>query len=466
MKRTYFSPEEISEIKEINQVAQALLQDKVTISTINMSGDRIKKLFDRDQLDLNPWFQRGDVWSNDQRAKLVDSFLSRTPIPAVYLELYKKEKGFEFYRVIDGKQRLTSLTDFIKNEFSISYEGQPEDCVWKGKKWSGELLLQDTFEAREIPVIILDTNNCTDEERDAIEEYVFQRWNDQSSLTYAELRHSIKGVLNDMIENKVLPIFMEKYPILAKDNKRMVVNEIIERILFRAYCSEEITHNHPKHRDLVKFHKSTLDTERLERVIREIEWGLRMISKNNKITESKRTISAVHKIDLILLAVDFLRQYGKTRCETEFPKFLNHFVETVVKHKKLLKGAEGEEEFAFMNKFNELFEKYRGGVNGSNKYRHEFWAKEFMITSSSMSKLDEKRFFTDEEKELVWIEQDGKCAICEEKTPLKGSQGDHKEEWILGNQTNLDNLQVLCPDCHQRKTSDFNTKDKLSQVYI
>jgi hypothetical protein len=457
MKKTYFSPEEISEIKEINQVAQTLLQNKVVISTVNMSGDRINKLFKRSLLDLNPWFQRGDVWSDEQRAKLVDSFLTKTPIPAVYLELYKKQGGYDYFRVIDGKQRLTSLTDFIQNKFAITYEGQPEDCEWKGRKWDREPFLQDTFEAREIPVIILDTNNCTESERDAIEEYVFQRWNDQSSLTYAELRHSIKGVLNDLIETKLLPIFMEKYPILAKDNKRMVVNEIIERIVYRSYIADDITHSHPKHRDLVKFHKSNLNQERLDKVVKEIEWSLMMISKNIKISEAKKTISAVHKVDLVMLGVDFLRKFGKSRSESQFPNFLNHFVETVVRYKKLLKGAYTQDEHHFMNKVNELFEKYRGGVNGSNKFRHDFWVNEFIVMSH-LETLDHKRFFSEEEKELKWLEQNGKCAHCQEDVKLKGSQADHIEEWIMGNKSVEENLQILCTDCHTKKTSEFNRR--------
>jgi hypothetical protein len=457
MKKEFYTQEEITQQQEVAHLAQTLLQNKVKLSVDNFSGERIEKLFKKNQIDLNPWFQRGDVWSNDQQAKLVDSFLSCTPIPAVYLELYKREKGFGYYRVIDGKQRLTSLTQFIENKFSIDYDGQPNDCEWKGKKWSGELELQDIFETRHLSVIILDTTDCSESERDSIEEYVFQRWNDQSSLTQAELRHSIKSELNKLIKEKLLQLTMEKYPVLAKDNKRKAVNEILERLINRLY-SGEISHTHPTHRQLMKFHKTDLNDEVLTKIEKEITWALSIIYKNEKITQAKKTISLVMKNDLVILAIDILRKYGKTQAETCLPDFFEHFVNTVVKHKLIIKrGANTPEDVVFMNSVNELFEKYRGGVNGSNKFRHDIWMMMFQKLCD-VQKLDSKRLFSKEEKELVWLEQDGKCAMCDESIDIKGAHGDHKHEWILGNQSTLENCQILCPQCHIEKTVEFNAK--------
>lgn len=458
MTKEFITPEEIIQEQEVATCAQSLLQNKVKPSVADFSGDKIKKLFDKSQIDLNPWFQRGDVWSKDQQAKLVDSFLTCTPIPAVYLELIARDNfGFPLYRVIDGKQRLTSLTSFISNNFSIIYQGQPESCAWKGKKWTGERQLQDIFENRTIPVIILDTTNCTEAERDCIEEYVFQRWNDQSSLSYAELRHSIKSELNELVKNKLLPLAMVTYPVLAKDNKRKAVNEILERIVNRLY-NTEISHSHPTHRELMKFHKLDLDKIILDKIYKEVTWAFSMIHKNDKIAQSKKTITLVMKNDLVILSVDILRKYGKTRAEKLLPLFYELFVTTVVKYKLMIKkGANLPEEVSFMNKVNELFEKYRGGVNGSNKYRHDFWMNQFQ-EMTNIQELDPKRLFTQEEKELIWLEQDGKCAHCNESIDIKGAHGDHISEWIMGNSTDFDNCQVLCPECHVKKTVEFNTK--------
>ena len=110
------STDETLEIKEVNEIAQKLLRTKVTQQALPLLGGDLKQLIEDERLDLNPWFQRGDVWDKPQQIKLVDSFMSNTPIPAIYLEMYKRDDdGFEYYRVVDGKQRLSSLKEYLEN---------------------------------------------------------------------------------------------------------------------------------------------------------------------------------------------------------------------------------------------------------------------------------------------------------------------------------------------------------------
>ncbi|WP_209560107.1 DUF262 domain-containing protein [Klebsiella pneumoniae] len=72
-------------------------------------------------IDLNPAFQRRNVWENDKRSKLIESFIVGCPVPEVVLaEIPGKKKQ---YVVIDGKQRLLAIHGFFK----------PENKYWKGK---------------------------------------------------------------------------------------------------------------------------------------------------------------------------------------------------------------------------------------------------------------------------------------------------------------------------------------------
>lgn len=56
------------------------------------------------QLNLEPGFQRQSVWTDGDRAKLVDSVFRNYPIPALFLHR-NEEQGELYYDVIDGKQR-------------------------------------------------------------------------------------------------------------------------------------------------------------------------------------------------------------------------------------------------------------------------------------------------------------------------------------------------------------------------
>jgi uncharacterized protein with ParB-like and HNH nuclease domain len=70
-------------------------------------------LFENNQLNLSPAFQRESVWQERDRAKLVDSIIRNYPLPAIFLYRRQDEDGQLISDVIDGKQRLESLLMFV-----------------------------------------------------------------------------------------------------------------------------------------------------------------------------------------------------------------------------------------------------------------------------------------------------------------------------------------------------------------
>ncbi|WP_223702154.1 DUF262 domain-containing protein [Sutcliffiella deserti] len=69
----------------------------------------------RDQLILDPDFQREVVWKKDQQSELIESVLMGIPLPIFYLN---ETKDGELV-VIDGRQRLTTFFSFLQNEFKL-----------------------------------------------------------------------------------------------------------------------------------------------------------------------------------------------------------------------------------------------------------------------------------------------------------------------------------------------------------
>lgn len=60
--------------------------------------------------DLNPSFQRSDVWPNGDAQLLIESVLRGIPLPSV---IVLKPDGKEVTQVVDGKQRLTAILRFV-----------------------------------------------------------------------------------------------------------------------------------------------------------------------------------------------------------------------------------------------------------------------------------------------------------------------------------------------------------------
>lgn len=80
---------------------------------------RIKNLDNfEDTLVLSPDFQRNYVWKSKQKKELIESILLGIPLPAFYFS----EDDNGNLLVVDGKQRLTSIFEFMDDKFSLPKE--------------------------------------------------------------------------------------------------------------------------------------------------------------------------------------------------------------------------------------------------------------------------------------------------------------------------------------------------------
>ena len=70
----------------------------------------------RGKLNLQPEYQRFYIWNAWKASRLIESLLLEIPIPVVYVA----EETDGTYSVVDGQQRLTSLSAFVDGVFPDS----------------------------------------------------------------------------------------------------------------------------------------------------------------------------------------------------------------------------------------------------------------------------------------------------------------------------------------------------------
>lgn len=70
----------------------------------------------KEQIDLNPDFQRRDRWDVEKQSRFIESIIMNVPIPPVFLG----EDQYGKYVVLDGRQRLTAIRDFLNNIYKLS----------------------------------------------------------------------------------------------------------------------------------------------------------------------------------------------------------------------------------------------------------------------------------------------------------------------------------------------------------
>ena len=74
-------------------------------------------------LDLQPDYQRGYIWKNDFKDKLIYSIIKRYPTGSISIRSLSSpnSKGAK-EEVVDGQQRLTTIKNFVSNEYTIRSE--------------------------------------------------------------------------------------------------------------------------------------------------------------------------------------------------------------------------------------------------------------------------------------------------------------------------------------------------------
>ena len=97
---------------------------KASVENIYCSVSDLKRKFDRalkgdkdEVLHLDASFQRGgNIWNKKNKSLLVESVLLNIPIPSIYLS----EDSRGNLIVIDGRQRLSTLFDYMDDKFKLS----------------------------------------------------------------------------------------------------------------------------------------------------------------------------------------------------------------------------------------------------------------------------------------------------------------------------------------------------------
>ena len=91
-------------------------QDSLVIQAADMSLETVAAMVASGSIDVQPTYQRRERWKPHAQSALIESFLLNIPVPPVYLA----EEEFGTYSVIDGKQRLTTIKRFMRDEFSLT----------------------------------------------------------------------------------------------------------------------------------------------------------------------------------------------------------------------------------------------------------------------------------------------------------------------------------------------------------
>lgn len=204
----------------------------VSVENVNYTVYELKRKYDktkkeRDEgiepqngLILDDSFQRtGDVWGTKDKVKFIESVLMDIPIPFIYLAEGKRGNLI----VIDGRQRLTALFEYLDNKYPLrNIEFFPQ---LKGKKVTKLVNDLETYRTKieDYHLYVIKIKMSTPEE---FKLQIFARVNKTGmQLNPQEIRHALHQGESTLLLEKI----SNKYNIISK--KRMKDRYLIMRYI-------------------------------------------------------------------------------------------------------------------------------------------------------------------------------------------------------------------------------------------
>ena len=83
-------------------------------ANINWNARQLCKMVKNGSIKFDNAVQRGLVWDDRRKSLLIHSMLEGYPVPAFYAA-----KNGDYYDILDGKQRINTIVDFISGKFKL-----------------------------------------------------------------------------------------------------------------------------------------------------------------------------------------------------------------------------------------------------------------------------------------------------------------------------------------------------------
>jgi hypothetical protein len=416
-------------------------------------------------LQVNPEYQRGAVWKQAQKKKLVDSVLRGYQIPLIYLHHIKRNAGGfaqDALEVIDGQQRINALYEFSEGAFQLFDPVQDEaearfpsfvkqkPCPWArcdfsrlGPDW------QQTFLDKQLAIAYIETDD-PNEARD-----LFVRLQAGMPLNAQEKRDAWPGQFTEFIlkiggkpevarfpGHDFFKNVMKAKPSQDRGKTRQLAAQMAMLFLARRrsdgerYCSINARAIDDFYYENLDFDASSTEAKRFTEILDKLDDLLR---------DQKRPNVQRHEAIHLMLLVDSLWDEYTRAWEKDLPEAFDHFREQL-SHAKNTSSEEQPHEYWLRYGVLTRTNSDRGDTI---RQRHHFFMRE-MLKHMDVEIKDPDRSFGPIEREIVYFRDKKRCQVCDSEVKWDEAEIHHVDEHASGGETALDNGVLVHRACHPK----------------
>jgi hypothetical protein len=404
------------------------------------------------KLNLSPGFQRESVWTERDRAKLIDSIIRNYPLPNIFL--YRREvDGKIIYDVIDGKQRLESVFMFMgairgkRFWAKVQLPGEDEK-LWVNWKALCRRKKQPLIEGYKLPTVEVNGDLA-----DVID--LFVRINSTGkALTGAEKRHA-KYYRSELLKvagklaNRYEAYFRKCRILSAGQITRMRHVELMCELMVSIFQGDVI--NKKAALDGV-MEAGTLTSLQTQRVATKAAKAINRVRSMFPKLQQTRFHQVSDYYSLVLLIAKFedekmiLTDRHRNRLAWDILTAFSTGVDQVRDQLKKGRGAKPNQE---------LYREYmltvlQGTDEVSQRRKREHILRQ--ILQSLFERKDPQRTFSSEQRRILWNSTSvRKCTSCGKQLTWDDFTIDHIDPFSKGGRTRLSNAALMCGKCNSSK---------------
>ena len=413
-------------------------------------------------ISVNPEYQRGAVWTRDQKKKLVDSVLRGYPLPLIYLHHIKRSVAGmqrEDLEIIDGQQRITALWEYREGAYTLydprkdASEARFPDyiknapCSW-GRKEFEELSDHDkgTLLTTKLPVVML-----TSDDSNAVRD-LFIRLQAGTPLNAQERRDAWPGNITELVLRTAGKPEIPRYSGHDFFNKVMRATAT-NRGKHRQLCAQMAMLLFAK-RDSGRFvdvNSKGIDEFYYSNIGYDLESAnpVRFRQILDKLVEVFAGASSVrlrgHEAIHLMLLIDSILDGYVGGWEANLQRAFEQFILDLDKARKSYKSGTPSE---YWNRYG-LHTRANSDRADTIAIRQAFFL-ERIAPILDLKPKDDKRSYDPIEREIVYLRDKKRCQKCLQPVNWPDAEIHHLSPHAQGGATTLENAVLVHSACHPK----------------